>query len=328
MLHGSSGKNSNAHQNSLENNSTQPGPYFDISHSKNVTSILGKTTYLNCRVKNLGNKTLEGSRGSNVLSFFEKEGCFSYKISTVLEGVPRCSPTTQPSLFRKVHSSNYSRVRVFDFQIMFAQSPIKTSEELKFELRCVERIRSAKVHFIQSRERKPCDSRNNAITAKDGISAASEPFPLMRFVKKGERNGGCKSKKLWKQREKRISAGKPAKWSEEGREEGKVKTVVSMRNKEKSEEIVNMDSYHIGVSWVRHRDVHLLTIGSYTYTNDQRFKPIHKANTDDWTLEIKYPQQRDSGNYECQVSTTPHMSHIVHLDVIGESVLLLSLFGR
>ncbi|CAK9804885.1 hypothetical protein ANTPLA_LOCUS4243 [Anthophora plagiata] len=80
------------------------------------------------------------------------------------------------------------------------------------------------------------------------------------------------------------------------------------------------------VSWVRHRDVHLLTIGSYTYTNDQRFRPIHNAHTDDWTLEIKYPQERDSGDYECQVSTTPHMSHIVHLDVIVNSNLNLPQF--
>ncbi|XP_029678608.1 uncharacterized protein LOC115244805, partial [Formica exsecta] len=70
------------------------------------------------------------------------------------------------------------------------------------------------------------------------------------------------------------------------------------------------------VSWVRHRDVHLLTIGRYTYTNDQRFRAIHTAHSDDWTLQIKYPQHRDSGIYECQVSTTPHMSHLVHLNVI------------
>ncbi|KOX69159.1 hypothetical protein WN51_06312 [Melipona quadrifasciata] len=57
MLQGSSGKSSNVHQNSLDDSSTQTGPYFDISNSKNVTTILGKTTYLNCRVKNLGNKT-------------------------------------------------------------------------------------------------------------------------------------------------------------------------------------------------------------------------------------------------------------------------------
>ncbi|EFN82153.1 hypothetical protein EAI_09549, partial [Harpegnathos saltator] len=70
------------------------------------------------------------------------------------------------------------------------------------------------------------------------------------------------------------------------------------------------------VSWVRHRDVHLLTIGRYTYTNDQRFRVIHPAQSEDWTLQIKYPQHRDSGIYECQVSTTPHMSHLVHLSVI------------
>lgn len=78
------------------------------------------------------------------------------------------------------------------------------------------------------------------------------------------------------------------------------------------------------VSWIRHRDVHLLTIGQYTYTNDQRFKPIHVEQSEDWTLEIKYAQLRDSGCYECQISTTPHISHIVYLEVIGESSLLFS----
>nr|KAF7434190.1 hypothetical protein H0235_002381 [Vespula pensylvanica] len=61
MLHGSSGKNggdSSYQQNSLED-SSRSGPYFDKSASKNVTALLGKTTYLNCRVKNLGNKTGE-----------------------------------------------------------------------------------------------------------------------------------------------------------------------------------------------------------------------------------------------------------------------------
>jgi len=82
------------------------------------------------------------------------------------------------------------------------------------------------------------------------------------------------------------------------------------------------------VSWVRHRDVHLLTIGRYTYTNDQRFRAIHNAHSDDWTLQIKYPQHRDSGIYECQVSTTPHMSHLVHLNVIGESSFIVSHYSK
>ncbi|XP_021941724.1 tyrosine-protein phosphatase Lar-like, partial [Zootermopsis nevadensis] len=70
------------------------------------------------------------------------------------------------------------------------------------------------------------------------------------------------------------------------------------------------------VSWVRHRDIHLLTVGRYTYTSDQRFRAIHHPHSEDWTLQIKYPQHRDSGIYECQISTAPHMSHFIHLNVV------------
>lgn len=70
------------------------------------------------------------------------------------------------------------------------------------------------------------------------------------------------------------------------------------------------------VSWVRHRDIHLLTVGRYTYTSDQRFRAINHPSSEDWTLQIKYPQHRDTGIYECQISTTPHMSHFIHLNVV------------
>lgn len=39
-------------------NALNRGPYFDISASKNVTALVGNTAYLNCRVRNLGNKTV------------------------------------------------------------------------------------------------------------------------------------------------------------------------------------------------------------------------------------------------------------------------------
>lgn len=58
MPHGGGGKSGDTYiQNSLED-PARSGPYFDKSASKNVTALLGKTTYLNCRVKNLGNKTV------------------------------------------------------------------------------------------------------------------------------------------------------------------------------------------------------------------------------------------------------------------------------
>lgn len=70
------------------------------------------------------------------------------------------------------------------------------------------------------------------------------------------------------------------------------------------------------VSWIRHRDIHLLTSGRMTYTSDQRFVSVHNPHTEDWTLKIRFPQRRDSGTYECQVSTTPPIGHIMWLSVV------------
>lgn len=49
---------SGTNQNNIEIDETRTGPYFDKAASKNLTALLGKTAYLNCRVKNLGNKTV------------------------------------------------------------------------------------------------------------------------------------------------------------------------------------------------------------------------------------------------------------------------------
>ncbi|KAK7873654.1 hypothetical protein R5R35_009340 [Gryllus longicercus] len=77
------------------------------------------------------------------------------------------------------------------------------------------------------------------------------------------------------------------------------------------------------VSWVRHRDIHLLTVGRYTYTSDQRFQSIHSPQTEDWMLQIRYPQHRDSGLYECQVSTTPPIGHAMYLSVVEPITVVL-----
>lgn len=42
-------------------------------------------------------------------------------------------------------------------------------------------------------------------------------------------------------------------------------------------------------------------------------------------FQIKYPQHRDSGIYECQISTTPHMSHFIHLNVVGKNNELVTI---
>lgn len=44
-----------------ENRALDPldrGPYFDVSASRNVTVLVGKTATLNCRVRNLGDRTV------------------------------------------------------------------------------------------------------------------------------------------------------------------------------------------------------------------------------------------------------------------------------
>ncbi|XP_076390557.1 defective proboscis extension response 1 isoform X3 [Megachile rotundata] len=70
------------------------------------------------------------------------------------------------------------------------------------------------------------------------------------------------------------------------------------------------------VSWMRKRDMHILSAGTLMYTSDLRFQVNHPQKSENWTLQIKSPQQRDSGVYECQVSTEPKMSLNYSLNVI------------
>ncbi|XP_066968475.1 zwei Ig domain protein zig-8-like [Macrobrachium rosenbergii] len=71
------------------------------------------------------------------------------------------------------------------------------------------------------------------------------------------------------------------------------------------------------VSWIRQRDLHILTVGLYTYTTDERYQVIHSQGSQDWILKIKYAQVRDSGMYECQVSTKPVRTYSVYLNVFA-----------
>ena len=80
------------------------------------------------------------------------------------------------------------------------------------------------------------------------------------------------------------------------------------------------------VSWIRRRDAHILTVDRYTFIADERFQAFLVEATDTWTLQIKYVQARDAGQYECQVSTEPKMSHFITLNVVGKSSLC-TLFG-
>lgn len=77
--------------------------------------------------------------------------------------------------------------------------------------------------------------------------------------------------------------------------------------------------YHLGdrsVTWMRKRDLHILTAGIYTYSADERFVVLHPENSNDWTLHIRFVTLRDAGVYECQVNSDPKISRRVILNVI------------
>ncbi|XP_037791415.1 zwei Ig domain protein zig-8-like [Penaeus monodon] len=68
------------------------------------------------------------------------------------------------------------------------------------------------------------------------------------------------------------------------------------------------------VTWMRVRDLHILTVGLVTYSADERFQVLHSGETDDWTLQVQFSQPRDSGAYKCQVNSDPKIVHKRLLD--------------
>lgn len=72
------------------------------------------------------------------------------------------------------------------------------------------------------------------------------------------------------------------------------------------------------VAWIRHSDLNLLTVGNGTYTKDARFAASVPTSGDSWSLQIRNVQLKDQGVYECQIGITPHISHFIHLSVVGE----------
>ena len=47
--------------------------------------------------------------------------------------------------------------------------------------------------------------------------------------------------------------------------------------------------FYIQVSWIRKTDLHILTVGLTSYTNNQKFFPIHPEGSDEWNLRISNP---------------------------------------
>lgn len=77
------------------------------------------------------------------------------------------------------------------------------------------------------------------------------------------------------------------------------------------------------VSWLKRDTIHLLTVGRYTYTSDLRFEGKHVAGSLDWSLLLRDATPSDSGEYDCQVSTTPPIAVTIFLNVKESETVIL-----
>ncbi|CRK98051.1 CLUMA_CG011420, isoform A [Clunio marinus] len=71
------------------------------------------------------------------------------------------------------------------------------------------------------------------------------------------------------------------------------------------------------VSWVRRKgdQLHLITFGASIYISDSRYS-LEFKQPNDWQLHIQYANERDEGQFECQINTSPPLILIVCLEVI------------
>lgn len=73
------------------------------------------------------------------------------------------------------------------------------------------------------------------------------------------------------------------------------------------------------VSWVRRKgdQLHLITFGDSLYSSDSRYSLKFKS-PNDWQLHIQYANERDEGQFECQINTSPTLVFVVSLIVVGK----------
>lgn len=70
------------------------------------------------------------------------------------------------------------------------------------------------------------------------------------------------------------------------------------------------------VSWLRHKDVKLLSVGTFLYTTDPRMLVRQDLSAGEWQLVIRDVRYSDAGQYECQINTSPVLSHTLKLTVV------------
>ena len=72
---------------------------------------------------------------------------------------------------------------------------------------------------------------------------------------------------------------------------------------------------HHTVSWIRQKDLQILTVGSHKFTTDDRISVKHDPRNGDFMLLIKLMSEEDFGSYECQINTSPIKINIVKIRI-------------
>lgn len=72
------------------------------------------------------------------------------------------------------------------------------------------------------------------------------------------------------------------------------------------------------VSWIRQKDLLILTSGIITFTADGRFQiDRSRDESNSWDLIIREVQLTDAGFYECQINTEPKLKQSVRLIILS-----------
>lgn len=84
--------------------------------------------------------------------------------------------------------------------------------------------------------------------------------------------------------------------------------------------IKNLNNH--SVSWMKEPSS-LLAVNTFLYSTSHRVRVQHMSGSEDWRLVLQPVVIEDQGWYSCQVSTTPHLEHRVHLRVIQPVTVIL-----
>ncbi|GIY51784.1 ig domain-containing protein [Caerostris darwini] len=73
------------------------------------------------------------------------------------------------------------------------------------------------------------------------------------------------------------------------------------------------------VAWIHTNRYTLLTLQNRVITRSSRFKVSHNSHRT-WWLHITNVQERDRGEYMCQINTVKMMKQFGYLEVVGKSI--------